>query len=56
MMGPSHAATSAAAANILAQFPAGGSTNVADYVDTGVLDELKRQGFFQALEQKYGKR
>ncbi len=48
--------TSAAAANILAQFPAGGSTNVADYVDTGVLDELKRQGFFQALEQKYGKR
>jgi ABC-type nitrate/sulfonate/bicarbonate transport system substrate-binding protein len=48
--------TSAAAANILAQFPAGGSTNVADYVDTRILDDLKRQGFFAALEQKYGKR
>jgi ABC-type nitrate/sulfonate/bicarbonate transport system substrate-binding protein len=48
--------TGPAAANILAQFPAGGSTNVADHVDTRILDELKRQGFFAALEQKYGKR
>jgi len=48
--------TPAAAANILAQFPAGGSTNVADYVDTRILDELKREGFFKALDQKYGKR
>jgi ABC-type nitrate/sulfonate/bicarbonate transport system substrate-binding protein len=48
--------TNAAAANILAQFPAGGSTNVADYVDTRILDELKRQRFFETLEQKYGKR
>jgi NitT/TauT family transport system substrate-binding protein len=48
--------TGAAAANILAQFPAGGSMNVADHVDTRMLDELKRQGFFQALEHKYGKR
>jgi NitT/TauT family transport system substrate-binding protein len=48
--------TSAAAANILAQFPSGGSTNVSDYVDTSILDELKRRGFFKVLEQKYGKR
>ena len=48
--------TSAAAANILAQFPAGGSATVADHVDTRILDELKREGFFKALEQKYGKR
>jgi NitT/TauT family transport system substrate-binding protein len=48
--------TSAAAANILAQFPAGGSTNVADHVDTRILDELKGEGFFKTLEQKYGKR
>jgi ABC-type nitrate/sulfonate/bicarbonate transport system substrate-binding protein len=48
--------TGAAAANILAQFPAGGSANVADHVDTRILDDLKRQGFFAALEQKYGKR
>src|ERR1051325_3631237 len=48
--------TSAAAASILAQFPAGGSTNVADYVDTRILDELKREGFFKALDERYGKR
>lgn len=39
--------------NILAQFP-GGSANVADYVDTGILDELKRDGFFQDMQKKYG--
>jgi NitT/TauT family transport system substrate-binding protein len=48
--------TEAAAKNILAQFPAGGSTNIADYVDTSLLDELKRQGLFAALQQKYSKR
>jgi NitT/TauT family transport system substrate-binding protein len=48
--------TEAAAKNILAQFPAGGSTNIADYVDASLLDELKRQGLFATLQQKYGKR
>jgi NitT/TauT family transport system substrate-binding protein len=48
--------TKAAAENILAQFQTGGSTNVADYVDTSVLDELKKQGFFSMLQQKYRKR
>jgi hypothetical protein len=41
------------AANILAQFP-GGSARVEDYVDTGILDELKRDGFFQEMQKKYG--
>jgi ABC-type nitrate/sulfonate/bicarbonate transport system substrate-binding protein len=43
-----------AAKNILAQFP-GGSMSVEDYVDTSILDELKGDGFFQAMENKYGK-
>jgi NitT/TauT family transport system substrate-binding protein len=44
----------AGAENILAQFP--GSGAVTDYVDTGILDELKSSGFFQAMERKYGRR
>jgi ABC-type nitrate/sulfonate/bicarbonate transport system substrate-binding protein len=48
--------TEAAAKNILAQFPATGSTNVADYIDTTLLDDLKREGLFTALQQRYGKR
>jgi ABC-type nitrate/sulfonate/bicarbonate transport system substrate-binding protein len=42
----------AGAENILAQFP--GSGAVADYVDTGILDELRAQGFFAAMQRKYG--
>src|SRR5262249_4279860 len=48
--------TEAAAKNILAQFPAGGSANVANYVDSSILDELTREGLFATLAQKYGKR
>jgi ABC-type nitrate/sulfonate/bicarbonate transport system substrate-binding protein len=40
------------AENILAQFPAG-SRNVADYVDTSLLDRLRSEGFFAAMERKY---
>jgi hypothetical protein len=29
--------------------------SVEDYVDTSILDELKGDGFFQAMENKYGK-
>jgi NitT/TauT family transport system substrate-binding protein len=43
------------AENILAQFP-GGSSKVDDYVDTSILDELKKEGFFEQMQQKYGKR
>jgi ABC-type nitrate/sulfonate/bicarbonate transport system substrate-binding protein len=43
------------AENILAQFP-GGSSKVEDYVDTGILDGLKSEGFFEQMQQKYGRR
>ena len=43
------------AENILAQLP-GGSSRIEDYVDTGILDALKQTGFFQEMQQKYGKR
>jgi NitT/TauT family transport system substrate-binding protein len=45
----------AGAENILAQFP-GGSRNVDDYVDAGILDGLKAAGFFAQMQRKYGKR
>jgi ABC-type nitrate/sulfonate/bicarbonate transport system substrate-binding protein len=44
------------AENIIAQFPPAVSRNVDDYVDTSILDGLKREGFFATLEQKYGRR
>jgi NitT/TauT family transport system substrate-binding protein len=43
------------AENILAQFP-GGSSKVSDYVDTGILDDLKQAGFFAEMQRKYAKR
>jgi NitT/TauT family transport system substrate-binding protein len=45
--------TAAAAENTLAQFTAGGGTNPADYIDTGILGELKASGFIAGLERKY---
>ena len=44
--------TQAAAENILAQFP-DASRNLADYIDTSILDGLKRDGVFAALAEKY---
>jgi ABC-type nitrate/sulfonate/bicarbonate transport system substrate-binding protein len=43
------------AKNILAQFP-GGSSRVEDYIDTSLLDELNKEGFFVEMQKKYGKR
>jgi NitT/TauT family transport system substrate-binding protein len=43
------------AENILAQFP-GGSSKVEDYIDTSLLDELNKEGFFAEMQKKYGKR
>ena len=40
------------AENILAQFP-GGSSRIEDYVDTGILDGLKAEGFFEQMQKKY---
>src|SRR6185436_18938442 len=44
--------TAAAAKNILAQFP-DASQKVEDYVDSGILDGLRKDGVFTALAQKY---
>jgi ABC-type nitrate/sulfonate/bicarbonate transport system substrate-binding protein len=44
--------TAAAAANVLKLFPSA-SQKVGDYVDTGLLDALQKDGFFAAMEQKY---
>jgi len=45
--------TAAAAANTLAQFSAGGSTDPAAFIDTSVLDDLRTSGAAAALERKY---
>jgi len=50
---PDIAPTRAAAENVLMQFPPAGSMNIADYVDTSILDDLQRQGVFARLQQKY---
>jgi ABC-type nitrate/sulfonate/bicarbonate transport system substrate-binding protein len=44
--------TTAAAQNILKLFPEA-SQKVGDYVDMSLLDALKNEGFFTAMEQKY---
>jgi ABC-type nitrate/sulfonate/bicarbonate transport system substrate-binding protein len=41
------------AQNVLKQFP-NGSQNASDFVDTSLLDALKSDGLFAALQQKYG--
>jgi len=41
------------AENVLAQFP-GGSNRIEDYVETSLIEELKREGFFAATAHKYG--
>jgi ABC-type nitrate/sulfonate/bicarbonate transport system substrate-binding protein len=44
--------TDDAAKTILAQFPQVSQT-IADYIDRGILDDLKRSGALVALQQKY---
>ena len=46
--------TRAGAANVLAQFPAGEAKGIDDYLDLGILEELKKSGFVAALQRKYG--
>jgi ABC-type nitrate/sulfonate/bicarbonate transport system substrate-binding protein len=45
--------TREAAANVIANSETGGSSNVADYVDTSIIEQLKKEGFVAALERKY---
>jgi ABC-type nitrate/sulfonate/bicarbonate transport system substrate-binding protein len=42
--------------NVLAQIGGTGSKNLADYIDTGIIDALRAEGFFGTMERKYGKR
>ena len=44
------------AQNIIGQFPTLKTRNVDDYIDAGILDDLKKEGFFAELERKYAKR
>jgi NitT/TauT family transport system substrate-binding protein len=41
--------------NVLTQIGGSGSRNLADYIDTGVLDDLRKAGFFTNLALKYKK-
>lgn len=45
--------SAAGVANILKQFP-NVSQSVGNYVDTSLIDALKKDGFFTAMQQKYG--
>jgi NitT/TauT family transport system substrate-binding protein len=42
--------------NVLKISAGSGSRNATDYIDGGVLAELHKEGFFAALQKKYGKR
>jgi NitT/TauT family transport system substrate-binding protein len=44
------------AENVIAQIGGDGSRNLADYMDTGLIESLKRNGFFAQIQRKYGKR
>jgi hypothetical protein len=46
----------AGAKNILAHFPKDVSRNLDDYIDTSILEGLRKDGLFAALEKQYGKR
>jgi NitT/TauT family transport system substrate-binding protein len=46
----------AGAENILAHFPPAVSRNLDDYIDLSVLQAMRTEGIFAALEKKYGKR
>jgi NitT/TauT family transport system substrate-binding protein len=42
--------------NVIARSPGAGSRALADYIDAGVLDDLKQTTFFTSLRQKYNMR
>src|SRR5439155_10510135 len=45
--------TRKAAENVIANSPPGGSSKVEDYVDTGIIEQLKKEGFVASLQRKY---
>jgi len=44
------------AENVIAQTAGSGSRNIADYIDSSILDDLKKTTFFSTLQQKYNLR
>jgi ABC-type nitrate/sulfonate/bicarbonate transport system substrate-binding protein len=50
---PNIEVTRQAAENVIANAPAGDSSRVEDYVDTGIIEQLKKDGFVEALRRKY---
>ena len=44
------------AENVIAQIGGTGSRNLADYMDTALIEGLKKDGFFAQMEQKYNRR
>jgi NitT/TauT family transport system substrate-binding protein len=47
--------TREAAHNVIANYQPGGSWEVEDYVDTGIIEQLKQDGYIAALRRKYGR-
>jgi NitT/TauT family transport system substrate-binding protein len=45
--------TRRAAENVIANYPPGGSSRVEDYVDAGIIEQLKKEGFVEALRRTY---
>ena len=45
--------TQAAAENVISNSAPAGSSKVADYVDTAIIEQLKKEGFVVALQRKY---
>ena len=44
------------AQNIIDQFPALKGRKIDDFVDAGILDSLRKDGFFAEMERKYARR
>ena len=42
--------------NVITQIGGTGSRNLADYMDTALIEGLKQDGFFAQMQQKYNKR
>jgi ABC-type nitrate/sulfonate/bicarbonate transport system substrate-binding protein len=47
--------TREAAENVIASSPSGGSSRMEDYIDAGIIEQLKKEGFVEILRRKYGR-
>jgi len=44
------------AENVIAQKAGSGSRNITDYIDSSILDDLKKTTFFSTVQQNYNLR